>query len=74
MASLQKIHTCVPGKTIHSQAKYIMIDYCDQEAKKSTRSISLTVVSCLCYGATLSSFVVGLLETDEGDNEYSCRL
>ena len=38
------------------------MDYCDQEAKKSRRTISLTVVSRLCYGATLSSFVVGLSE------------
>ena len=62
MASLQKIYGCVPSKTIHSQAKYIIMDYCDQEAKKSRRTISLTVVSRLCYGATLSSFVVDLSE------------
>ena len=43
MASLQKdAHFYIPGKTIHSQAKYIIMDYFDQETKKSRHSISLT--------------------------------
>ena len=33
---------CIPGKTIHSQAKYIIMDCFDQEAKKSRCIISLT--------------------------------
>ena len=33
---------CVPDKTIHSQMKYIIMDYFDQEAKKSRCPISLT--------------------------------
>ena len=41
MASFQDLHFCVPSKTIHSQAKYIVMDYFNQEAKKSRRSISL---------------------------------
>ena len=64
MASLQKIYGCVPGKTIHSQAKYIIMDYCDQEAKKFRAWLvypKAILVSCLCYGATLSFFVVGVI-------------
>ena len=38
------------------------MDYCDQEAKKSRRSISLIMVSRLCYDAMLSSFIVGFSE------------
>ena len=45
---------CVPDKTIHSQAKYIIINYCDQEAR--------LLVSRLCYGTKLSYFVIGLSE------------
>ena len=55
MASLQDSHFYTPGKTIHSQVKYSIMDYCDQEAKN-------LLVSCLCYGTMLSSFVVGLSE------------
>ena len=33
---------CVPGNTIHTQGKYIILDCFDQEDKKSRRSISLT--------------------------------
>ena len=32
---------CIPDKTIHSQMKYIIMDYFDQEAKKSRCPISL---------------------------------
>ena len=34
-------HFYAPGKTIHSQVKYIKMDYCGQEAKKFRCSISL---------------------------------
>ena len=43
MMSLQKdSHFHVPSKAIHSQVKHIIMDYFDQEAKKSRCSISLT--------------------------------
>ena len=33
-------HFYAPSKTIHSQAKFIIMYYCDQEAKKFRRLIS----------------------------------
>ena len=52
-------------KTIHNQAKYVLMDYHDQEAtyvSKARRSANLTegTRKFLSYGATFSSFVVGL--------------
>ena len=38
-------HFYAPGITIHNQVKYIIIDYCDQEAKKFRHSIILPKVT-----------------------------
>ena len=35
------LYIYAPGKSIHSHAKYIIMDYCDQEVKKFRRLISL---------------------------------
>ena len=63
MESTKDSHFYAPGKTIHNQVKYIIMDHCDQEAKKFRHLISLPeglLVSCSSNGTALSSFVVGL--------------
>ena len=47
-ASLQKdLHFYVPGKTIHSQVKYVIMNYFDQEAKKYRHSIGKLLVATM---------------------------
>ena len=57
-------HFYAPSKTIHSQVKYIIMDYFDQEAKKLDTWLVYSKVTgkSLCYSAALSSFVVGVSE------------